>query len=312
MNLIDIFLPLASIFFVFILGIGIISVVNKITSLVNISSFLFSYFVLGSLTTMAEISVGIHSIIDDKDSVFVGNLAGGIIFLITFLIPLIGIFSGEIKIYKSVKKDNLVYLLGYLLLPFLLILDNEVNILDAIFLIISYIVMSLKLSREDIDSEKINYIFSSNLIKKLILWTIVLFILILGLMYVSNYVVDLIVKWANGIGKSYFDFSFLLLPVITNMPEMVIAIVSLLKKQKSVAIGNYLGSSTFNAFLIGILSMFAGQVFLNTNPFLIFIFFLFMLILIYFFMDSENKLTRKESFILLIFSLIFICIAIFI
>lgn len=312
MNLIDIFLPLISIMLVFLFGISIIFVINKITSLAHISSFLFSYFVLGCLTTIAEISVGIHSILEDKDSVFVGNLTGGIIFLITFLVPIIGMISGEIRIYKNVRKNNLIYLLAYLLLPFLLILDNQVNILDAVLLIIGYLGLSWKLSREDIDTQKINHILNIDLIKKIFFWSLVLILLILGLMFISNYLVDFIIKWANGVGKSYFDFSFLLLPVITNMPEMVITIVSVLKKQKSVAIGNYLGSATFNVFLIGILSLATGPIFLDTKPVFIFLFFLFVVIALYFFIDSENKLTKKECFILFGFFIVFICFEIFI
>ncbi len=312
MNFIDIFLPLISIILVFIFGIGILYVVNKITSLAHISSFLFSYFLLGCFTTMAEISVGIHSIIDDKDSVFVGNLIGGIIFLMAFLVPLIGVLSSEIKIYKSVKKSNLIYLLGYLVLPFLCILDNQVDVFDAVLLILGYVLISWKLSREDIDKQKITYIFNFHTIQKLLFLFLVLLFLVLGLMYVSNYVVDLIIRLSSGLGKSYFDFSFLLLPVITNMPEMIIALVSILKKQKNVAIGNYLGSATFSVFLIGVFSLFTGRIFLDTNPIFIFLFFLFMIVLIYYFLDSENKLTKKESFILLILSLLFFAIEIFI
>ena len=73
-NVISFFLS----FFVVWWGAGlIIDAVGRISRKINLSSFAVSFFVLGLMTSIPELSVGINSVINRDPEIFVGNLLGG-------------------------------------------------------------------------------------------------------------------------------------------------------------------------------------------------------------------------------------------
>ena len=59
----------------FVAGL-IVTSVDRLAHKLNLSSFAVSFFLLGILTSVPEISVGINSLIDKKPEIFVGNLIG--------------------------------------------------------------------------------------------------------------------------------------------------------------------------------------------------------------------------------------------
>ena len=66
-----------SMFFVLWLGAGlIISAVEKASRILKISTFALSFFVLGILTSLPEIAVGVNSVVSNDPEIFVGNLLG--------------------------------------------------------------------------------------------------------------------------------------------------------------------------------------------------------------------------------------------
>ncbi|PIQ72690.1 hypothetical protein COY13_01085 [Candidatus Roizmanbacteria bacterium CG_4_10_14_0_2_um_filter_36_35] len=75
----------------------IIRSVDRFAHRLKLSSFAVSFFVLGILTSVPEFSVGINSIINKTPDVFVGNLLGSSLVLFIFVIPLLAVFGGGVK-----------------------------------------------------------------------------------------------------------------------------------------------------------------------------------------------------------------------
>jgi len=129
----------------------------------------------------------------------------------------------------------------------------------------------------------------------------------------SKILVDKTIYFANIFNFSSFLISLLLLAVGTNLPELSIAIESILKKHKEVAFGDYLGSAAANTFLFGFLTLINGSFTVkNSHFFLTFVFFLFGLSLFYLFSRSKKDISRQEGIALFLVYWLFLVIEILI
>ena len=92
----------------------------------------------------------------------------------------------------------------------------------------------------------------------------------------------------------------------TNLPELSLAIRSVVSGKKDIAFGDYMGSASANTLLFGIFTLLSGGEVLSVNNF--FKTFLFVaggLVLFFVLSRSENTLSRRAGFILLALYLIF-------
>jgi cation:H+ antiporter len=109
------------------------------------------------------------------------------------------------------------------------------------------------------------------------------------------------------VGISPFILSLLVLSIGTNLPEMFVGIHSVLNKQKSIALGDYIGSAAANTLLFGLMTIFSSPINLNGyNYFLTFGILLLGVILFYFFSRSKQEISRSKGFILLMLYIVFI------
>ena len=70
----------------------------------------------------------------------------------------------------------------------------------------------------------------------------------------SRIVVDLTIYFSNYLKISLFLISLLGLSIGTNLPELSLAVRSVIAKKKDVAFGDYIGSAAANTFIFGILN----------------------------------------------------------
>jgi Ca2+/Na+ antiporter len=86
----------------------------------------------------------------------------------------------------------------------------------------------------------------------------------------------------------------------SNSPELAILITSLLKRRRTVALGDYIGSATFNTLLAVVLIVMNGGFISFSNPlFLTSILFVASLGLFWFFGATDTKLTATEATVLM-------------
>jgi cation:H+ antiporter len=169
---------------------------------------------------------------------------------------------------------------------------------EALFLLVCYGVSIIilfvgnKHKKRNVINKKINiYIVLVN-ISKIVLGTILL-------LWSCDNLIRQVVTVANSFNVSPFIISFLTLSIGTNLPEMSLAIKSILKGDKEVAFGDYLGSASFNLVILAVLALFNNRISINANFISIIIFTVFGLSLFYYFALSKREISRKEGIILL-------------
>jgi cation:H+ antiporter len=285
-------------------GIAIRSV-EQLSRKLKLSSFAVSFLVLGFFTSISEMSVGINSIVENNPEIYVGNLIGASIVILLFVVPLLAITGKKITIAKEFQGFNLLFSLIVIGVPVILAFDGKIDRLDSIVTILLYAALVFIIQKKKGIFENLSAISNTSKSKtakqlvKIILGIIIVFTC-------SHYIVEETLYFAQVLNISPFLISLLLISIGTNIPELSIVVRSAFLKNNQVAFGDYIGSSTFNTFLLGALTLASGKTVYMSNSYAISLLFLIVgLILFYIFARTRNTITWREGLVLLCIYLIF-------
>lgn len=289
------------------LGAGlIIQSVDKIARRLKLSSFSMSFFILGLLTSIPETAISATAVADRNPEIFVGTFLGGTVVIFLFIIPLLAIVGKGIRISHDLKNDHILFTLLVLIAPALFALDQRITNFEGLILIVLYLVLFYII-------QKRHGIFDHNNARIMELKTYSFFDILkvglgVGLVFVSSqYIVKETISLSHSLHIPTYYISLILLSIGTNLPELSLAVRSVLSGKKDIAFGDYLGSAAANTLLFGIFTLINdGEVLTVNNFFIIFLFTCGGLGLFYFFSKSQRFITVREGFILLGVYLLFV------
>lgn len=283
----------------------ILSVVDSISHKLNISAFAVSFFVLGLLTSLPEISVGINATLEKTPEISTGNLIGGSLVLFVFITPILAVLGNGVKLSNHLSSGKLIFALTTIGLPAVFITDGHITVWEALTLIILYgcalIVIEkqkgiLEQIRDRITDGKRDYVILGF---QIIAASVILF-------HAGGILVDKTIFFAQLFGVSPYLVGLLGLSVGTNTPEITLAIKSVLSGKKDVAIGDYIGSAAANTLILGVLALVNGGVSVSNHFFQTMVFTILGLGFFYYFTRSKNDVSRTEGIALLFLYLSFI------
>ena len=166
------------------------------------------------------------------------------------------------------------------------------------FLIITIISLIKLRDKNEVEDQLEN---EDSIIKSII----ILFFGGLFLFYGSEWFIDGAIQLANSFGISERIIGITVVSVGTSIPELVTSLVAVFNKEKSISLGNLLGSNIFNVFaVLGITSLVTPLSVLDQNiiDFDIYVMLFFAaLILPLIFFPKKLVLGRKEGLIILLF-----------
>jgi cation:H+ antiporter len=294
-------------FFIIWWGAGLIlNSVEKLSHKLNISSFASSFFILGLLTSLPEISVGVNSIIENDPEIFIGNLIGASLVMFLLVIPILAILGNGIKLTHQLGKNTLLLSLVVTASPVFLIVDGNVNFYEGLLLIMFYLVLFyfiqkkkglLEVIKDKLFVKKTH--FASDIIK-IIFSSVLIFI-------ASRFIVDMTIYYSKVFHISPFLISLLFLSVGTNLPELSLAVKSTILGKKEVALGDYIGSAAANTVIFGSLVLVNRSDIIVANHFIVILIFTILGFgMFYFFSRSKNDISRMEGIFLLSIYVVFI------
>ena len=165
------------------------------------------------------------------------------------------ILLSPIKISKNIYKIDWPIMMFSALYFFVIILDGSISFYEGIilvcFLIISiiYLIKHQEKSEEDMD---LDVSAIDSLPKSIILLIFGGIFLYLGSEWFISGAIDL----AGYFGISERIIGVTVVSIGTSIPELVTSMVAVIKKEKSISLGNLLGSNIFNVFaVLGITSI---------------------------------------------------------
>lgn len=278
----------------------IVDSIDRVASKFNKSGFIVAFFLLGFLTSLGEISVAINSVIDKVPQIAVGNLVGASFVLLVFVVPVLAVTAGKVTMHTVFDKWRLLYVLFIISLPSLFLIDGIVSPREGIATVLFLVSLLWVIKNNDIPRDTTKIIVAENSrsplldVGKVIIGALVIF-------FAGHLLVEETVYFAEIfiVPKSFVGM--IVLSLGTNIPEIAIALRSVLKNRSEVALGNYLGSATMNTAIFCLIAIVSGPFMVNKPEFIIsFLFTIVGFILFYFFIRSKDVLNRKEGIILLI------------
>lgn len=294
------------------IGSGLaIGSVERLSKTLKVSSFAISFIILGIFTSIGELSVGINSVLENDPEIYVGNLIGASIVIFMLIIPLLAITGNAIKITPEFRGFNLPASLVVIALPVILAMDGVVDQNDGLAVIVLFglLVFAIQTKRGLLEKIKgINIQSGVQIGKELIR-------IVFGVVTIfiaSRFVVEQTMYFANALQVSPFMLSLLLIGIGTNIPELSLVLRSAFMKNNQIAFGDYVGSASFNTFLVGILTLWYGKPVLLSNSYLVSLLFLIIgLLAFYYFARTKNAISRLEGFLLLVLYILFVATELF-
>lgn len=294
--------------FVFIwFGAGlIISSASRFSSKLRLSPFAFSFVFLGLLTSTPEFSVGLQAVADQKAEIFVGNLLGGIVVLFLVVIPLLAVFGNGISLKNELDNKTLIATLGVILAPAFFILDKKITPIEGWIFILLYLILLFFVQRKNgIFDTKNSQILQ---IKAYSYKDLLKIIVGLGIVFIaSNVIVEKTVYFAELLNMSAFYISLLVIALGTDLPELSLAVRSVISGKREIAMGDYIGAAAVSTFLFGIFTVLHnGEIITGSNFIITFVFIAIALGAFYFLSTKKQYITRTNGVALLGIYLLFI------
>src|SRR3989344_5966751 len=281
MLVVDIFLFIASCILLVVSGGWLVNLLIRIASHLRLSDFVVAFLVMALSTSLPELFVGIDSALIGKPSLSLGNVIGANIVNVTLVVGIVVLLGRGLKIKNpNIRKDSFFMFLTALAPVALIVFDKTLSKDDGLILILIFLIYSWHLIRDRPASKNR---FDGNERKNFII-TLILFILSLGLLFLSA---RLVVGYATitGIKFSFplFLVGLFLIALSTTLPELIFGIRAAMAKKADLAIGNTIGSVVCNSTLVlGVAALIYPitpnfLLFLTSAGFMLLILFLFML-----------------------------------
>lgn len=295
------------------IGAGlVVSTISELAKTWKLPAFIISFFLLGILTSLPEITISTIAIIDNDPVILAGNLLGGVIVMFLGIIPLLGIVGNGVRMPGQLNKYHLFMTLLIVAAPAFLTADQKLEKWEALLLIFLYLSLFIMFSFKQSMFEKVKTGLSKRKNNSLV-FLLKIAMGIALLIGASNQIVNSTIYFADYFKISPFFISLIVVALGTNIPEISIIFRSVLHKKKDIALADYLGSASANTLLLGVFTLLYGKTIELPNHFFQRFSFLFLgLVLFFFFARTKNTLSRKESFLLLTLYVGFILFEIFV
>jgi cation:H+ antiporter len=226
---------------------GVLAIAKKF----KLSNILVSAVIIGFGTSLAELTVSIEAVLTGSPDIALGNIIGSNTANI-LLVAAIAALINPITLTKlKINRDIVVLILASTLLLFFKFIDWLNFYLGLFFILIlfCYIFYSYFDDREKISKEEDFNIQTISIIKSLSYSILGILILILG----GWLLVNSSIRVAQSYGISEAVIGLTIVAVGTAIPELTTTIISSIKKNNELVIGNILGSNIFN--ILGILGV---------------------------------------------------------
>ena len=218
----------------------------------NISYFFSSLVFIGLATSSPEIFIALLASLDNKSNIAIGNALGSnianiaLVFSVTFFFMKIGKDYFSNAFTKDVRNFFIYLLLiSVLLLP--LLSDGQINFIDSIILLSTFIFFLLYLKKNNhIENTKGTSKHQSNLIYNLMILLLSILMLIIG----TQIFLDSSIRIATNFGVPDYVIGLSMTAIGTSIPELAASIQSVRRGNIDFIIGNILGSNIFNIVLV--------------------------------------------------------------
>ncbi len=220
----------------------------------GVAPLLIGLTVVALATSAPEILVSIVASLRGDPELAIGNAIGSNIVNIGLVLGGVALIR-PIKLTSETLRSEMPALLAVTLLAVSLFLDAYLSRIDGIVLLIALVIVMIWLTRlglRSAENDPITAEYDAEIprdvsMKKAIFWLVVgLAILLVGAELMVNGAIDI----ARTLGISEVVIGIVLVAFATSLPELAVSLVSAIKGEYGLAIGNVVGSNIFNLLAV--------------------------------------------------------------
>lgn len=272
---------------------------EKIALHFNISSFIIGATLIGLGTSLPEMAASVTASLQHKSDLAISNVLGSNTINISLILGIIFFIANDI----NPKRDIFRYDSAWIIVPpvfFLLVsYDGVISRFDGLILLLIMVAYLFFLKA---DSETFQNVIDDEIIKEKFEWGKTILFLVIGFAFIiigAEYTISSASKIARDLGTSEWIIGLLLIALGTSLPELVVSILAVKKKNVDMAIGNIIGSNIANIAVVLGTSAIVNPLSINLmkNGFDILCVFVSAILLVFI---SANKFYNKSSGILLL------------
>lgn len=253
---------------------------GKLALSFGISPLVVGLTIVAFGTSAPEVAVSVSAVLGNKADMAVGNVVGSNIFNVLFILGLSALIV-PLVVNRQLIRQEVPIMFGVSLLMAAMALDGAIQAWEGgllVVLMVAYTVFLIVQSRREAaqaalvgaatpDEGELDAPaptdWDARLPAQLALMAAGLALLVLG----SDWLVTAAVAFAQALGVSDVVIALTIVAAGTSMPEVATSITAALKGERDMAVGNVVGSNTFNILgCLGLSALVSGSAGLPVAP----------------------------------------------
>ena len=227
---------------------------SKLALSFGISPLVVGLTIVAFGTSAPEVAVSLGAVLDGKTDIALGNVVGSNIFNVLFILGISALITPLVVNIQLIRQEVPI-MVGASLLLLVLVLDGNLSAIDGAMLValmLGYTVFLVVQSRKETQAANDEYAaevqpaaagsWDSRQPVQLVLMAAGLALLVVG----SQWLVDSAVVFAKSLGVSDVVIGLTIVAAGTSMPEVATSVMAAVKGERDIAVGNVVGSNTFN------------------------------------------------------------------
>ncbi len=272
----------------------------------GIAPLLIGLTIVAFATSAPEILVSVVAATRGESGLAFGNAIGSNVVNIGLVLGCTAMLR-PIELRSATLRREMPALLAVSLLTVSLFLDNYLSRVDGFVMLTGLVIVMIWLARlgmRSAASDPLMLDFDAEIPRNVSMtWAIIWLLIGLGTLLVgAELLVDGAIEIARAIGVSDVIIGITLVALGTSLPELAVSLVSVMKNEHGLAVGNIVGSNIFNLLaVIGVAAAIAPAAIapsvLSLHMFVMVAFTLVLFAMTYDY-EGKNKLSRVEGFAL--------------
>ncbi|APR64661.1 calcium/sodium antiporter [Borrelia anserina] len=263
------------IFFLYLGGSYLLKSSVNIATYFQVPNLLIGVVIVSLSTSAPELFTSLIASLKGRNEIIVSNIIGSNIINMLLALPLTGLF---LKIETNFKRLKFSFIVLFLLMSLLLLLSFDFGVLAffkmpyyrtssllILVLFLSYLFLfyreEKKYNSVTKDLKDLNYNYGF----KFLFLNVLLLLLSIYFLYLGS---KLLIDNSIYIAHNVFNISEKVIGIIfvafgTSIPEIVVSLFAVIKKESDIALGNIIGSNIFNIGFILSISSFVSPVLMS-------------------------------------------------
>jgi cation:H+ antiporter len=225
---------------------------SKLALSLGVSPLVVGLTIVAFGTSAPELAVAVGSALNGKTDVAIGNVVGSNICNVLLILGSSALIT-PLTVHAQILRQEVPIMISVSLLLLWFAADARISMLEAgvfLALLASYTVLLIQQSRRETIATKNE--FAESMPKRsawddkravqFVLMAAGLALLVLG----AEWIVTAAVSFAQQLGVSDLVIGLTIVAVGTSLPEVATSIMAAIRGQRDIAVGNVIGSSTFN------------------------------------------------------------------